>query len=376
MAAAEGNLPAPSSPTLTKEDEARFAETAHYAKRKSKAVETTYRLRIVCGRANRGLAEDICKAMRHPLTPVKCGSFANGECSIKVEQNVRGDDVFIIQPVCSSDEVDINTAQVELLLLIHTLRLASVKRITAIVPYFAYARQDRKTKPRVPISASCVAQMLMAMGVDRVMTVDLHCGQIQGFFHNTPVDNLPMTTEWTHCVLKRICEKEGVTDPSQQLCIVSPDAGGVERAMQVADRVRAKSVVTILKRRVEANKVDKMEMVGDVNGLVCVIVDDICDTGGTLCKACGLLKEHGARSVYACITHGILTDPCIDRLMECSALSELHTTDSIQKSKTDLERCPKLRVVSLAPLLAEAIERTHIEQSLSYIFQQQSLTGQ
>eukprot|EP01062_Namystynia_karyoxenos_P011147 TRINITY_DN1396_c0_g1_i1.p1 TRINITY_DN1396_c0_g1~~TRINITY_DN1396_c0_g1_i1.p1 ORF type:complete len:380 (+),score=131.99 TRINITY_DN1396_c0_g1_i1:84-1223(+) len=357
------------SPTLTQEDEARFAETAHYAKRKSKAVETTYRLRIVCGRANRALAEDICKAMRHPLTPVRCGSFANGECSIKVEYNVRGDDVFIIQPTCGSPEIDINSAQVELLLLIHTLRLASVKRITAIVPYFAYARQDRKTKPRVPISASCVAQMLMAMGVDRVMTVDLHCGQIQGFFHNTPVDNLPMAAEWAHCVLNRICEKEGmsVSDTDKQLCIVSPDAGGVERAMQVADRVRAKSVVTILKRRVEANRIDKMEMVGDVSGLVCVIIDDICDTGGTLCKACDLLKEHGAKAVYACITHGILTDPCTSRIMACGALTELITTDSIPKSKEVLE-CSKVRIVSLAPLLAEAIERTHIEQSLSYIF--------
>lgn len=358
-------------PTITKEDEARFAETAHYSKRKSKAVETTFRLRIVSGRGNQALAEDICKAMRHPLTPVRCASFANGECNIKIEQNVRGDDVFIIQTVCTSDIIDLNSAQVELLLLIHTLKLASVKRVTAIVPYFAYARQDRKTKPRVPISASCVAQMMMAMGVDRVMTVDLHCGQIQGFFHNTPVDNLPMAAEWAHSVVKRIGAKEGVQDPSEELCIVSPDAGGVERAMQVADRVQAKAVVTILKRRVEANKVDKMEMVGDVKGLVCIIIDDICDTGGTLCKACNLLMENGARAVYACITHGILTDPCNQRITDCEALRELITTDSMPKAKDVLEN-PKIRIVSLAPLLAEAIERTHIEQSLSHIFRQPS----
>lgn len=361
-------------PTITKEDEARFAETAHYSKRKSKAVETTFRLRIVSGRGNQALAEDICKAMRHPLTPVRCASFANGECNIKIEQNVRGDDVFIIQPVCTSDQIDINSAQVELLLLVHTLRLASVKRVTAIVPYFAYARQDRKTKPRVPISASCVAQMLMAMGVDRVVTVDLHCGQIQGFFHNTPVDNLPMAAEWAHTVVKRIGAKEGVQDPSEELCIVSPDAGGVERAIAVADRVQAKAVVTILKRRVEANKVDKMEMVGDVKGLVCVIIDDICDTGGTLCKACNLLMENGARAVYACITHGILTDPCNQRITDCEALKELITTDSMPKAKEILEN-PKIRIVSLAPLLAEAIERTHIEQSLSHIFRQPSSLG-
>ena len=314
----------------SKEDEERFKETHYYSRRKSKAVETTYRMRVLCGRANKGLAEDICKILRLQLTPTRVDQFANGEVSIKIEQNVRGDDVFVIQPTCSNESgVDINTAMMELLLLVHTLRLASAKRITAIVPYFAYARQDRKTKPRVPISASCVAQLLMGMGVDRVITVDLHCGQIQGFFHNTPVDNLPVHAEYARYILKRVIEKENIKDASQELTIVSPDAGGVERAMQVADNVQAKGVVTILKRRVEANKIERMEMVGDVKGQVCVIVDDICDTGGTLCKACNLLKEKGARAVYACITHGILTSPCIDRVNECEALNELVVTDSM-----------------------------------------------
>ena len=348
------------------DDEKELRETHYYSKRKSKAVETTYRLRVLCGRANEALAEDICKMLHQKKTPCRVDQFANGEVSIKVEQNVRGDDVFIIQPTCANEDgVDINTSLMELLLLVHTLRLASAKRITAIVPYFAYARQDRKTRPRVPISASCVAQLLQGMGVDRVITVDLHCGQIQGFFYNTPVDNLPVTAEWARYIQKvhhtptpsttifpttipccsnrhffshihfinptpqRVVEKEGITDCAEELTIVSPDAGGVERAMQLADKVQAKSVVTILKRRVEAGKIERMEMVGDVKGQVVVIVDDICDTGGTLCKACVLLKEKGAKAVYACITHGILTHPCLDRMNDCDALTEVVTTNSL-----------------------------------------------
>eukprot|EP01064_Diplonema_japonicum_P015309 TRINITY_DN23026_c0_g1_i1.p1 TRINITY_DN23026_c0_g1~~TRINITY_DN23026_c0_g1_i1.p1 ORF type:complete len:378 (+),score=101.00 TRINITY_DN23026_c0_g1_i1:54-1187(+) len=358
-----GDLVGPS-----KEDELRFKETHYYQKRKSKAVETTYRLRVLSGRANQALAEDIGKILRQQLTPCKVNQFANGEVAIKVEQNVRGDDVFIIQPTCSNaDGVDINTSMMELLLLVHTLRLASAKRITAIVPYFAYARQDRKTKPRVPISASCIAQLLMGMGVDRVITTDLHCGQIQGFFHNTPVDNLPVHAEWARYIQKRVVDLEGIKDCSEELTIVSPDAGGVERAMLVADKVHAKAVVTILKRRVEANKIERMEMVGDVKGQVVVIIDDICDTGGTLCKACNLLLEKGAKAVYACITHGILTHPCTDRVNECEALKELAITDSMPLDQ-HREKCPKLYPITIAPLLAEAIERTHTENSISAIF--------
>eukprot|EP01059_Diplonema_ambulator_P014433 TRINITY_DN2533_c0_g3_i1.p2 TRINITY_DN2533_c0_g3~~TRINITY_DN2533_c0_g3_i1.p2 ORF type:complete len:390 (+),score=146.76 TRINITY_DN2533_c0_g3_i1:44-1171(+) len=358
----------PEGEQLSVEDEMRFKETHYYQKRKTKAVETTYRCRVLCGRANRALAEDIGKILRQQLTPCRVDQFANGEVSIKVEQNVRGDDVFIIQPTCDNGQgTDINTSMMELLLLVHTLRLASAKRITAIVPYFAYARQDRKTRPRVPISASCIAQLLMGMGVDRVITTDLHCGQIQGFFHNTPVDNLPVHAEWARYITKRVVELEGIKEISEELTIVSPDAGGVERAMQVADRVHAKAVVTILKRRVEANKIERMEMVGDVKGQIVVIVDDICDTGGTLCKACNLLKEHGAKAVYACITHGILTHPCIDRVNECDALKELATTDSMPIDQ-HREKCPKLYPITIAPLIAEAIERTHTENSISAIF--------
>eukprot|EP01063_Lacrimia_lanifica_P011793 TRINITY_DN1848_c0_g2_i1.p2 TRINITY_DN1848_c0_g2~~TRINITY_DN1848_c0_g2_i1.p2 ORF type:complete len:433 (+),score=175.31 TRINITY_DN1848_c0_g2_i1:81-1301(+) len=359
----------PTLPGPTTEDEKRFRETHFYTRRKCKAVETTYRLRVVSGRANRSLAGDICKVLRQSETPCKLTQFANGEVGIKVEQNVRGDDLFVVQPVCKSvDGIDINTSMMELLLMVHTLRLASAKRITAIVPYFAYARQDRKTKPRVPISAACVSQMLQCMGVDRIITVDLHCGQIQGFFHNTPVDNLAVHHEWGRYIRKKVVEKEGVKDIASEVTIVSPDAGGVERAMQVADSIGAKAVVTILKRRAEANKIERMEMIGDVSGQVCVIIDDICDTGGTLCKACDLLKEHGARAVYACITHGILTHPCVDRINACDSLCEFVTTDSIPQSEETHQKCPKLKVVNIAPLLAEAIERTHTENSLSSIF--------
>eukprot|EP00754_Rhynchopus_humris_P029618 Rhum_TRINITY_DN15226_c2_g1::Rhum_TRINITY_DN15226_c2_g1_i1::g.145566::m.145566/K00948/PRPS, prsA; ribose-phosphate pyrophosphokinase len=205
------------------------------------------------------------------------------------------------------------------------------------------------------------------MGVDRVITVDLHCGQIQGFFYNTPVDNLPVTAEWARYVQKHIFEDQGVTNPTEEVTIISPDAGGVERAMQLADTVGAKAVVTILKRRVEANKIERMEMVGDVAGQVCVIVDDICDTGGTLCKAASMLKEKGAKAVYACITHGILTNPCVSRLNECDALQALIITNSLP-AEVAKEQCPKLKQINIAPMLAEAIERTHTENSLSAIF--------
>ncbi|KAJ9466393.1 Ribose-phosphate pyrophosphokinase [Diplonema papillatum] len=287
------------------------------------------------------------------------GKFANGEINIGIEDPARGDDVFIIHPTCAnaSTGLNVNEAVMELLLLIHTVKLSSAKRITAIIPHFAYARQDRKTEARVPISASAIAQLLVNVGVDRIVTVDLHCGQIQGFFKNTPVNNLSPSREFAH-YLK---EKKGFK-PSE-LAIVAPDAGAVDRARKLADRVSADRVVTILKRRVQAGKVDSMHIAGDVSGMVAVIVDDMTDTSGTLCKAAEVLKSHGAREVYAMITHGVLTDPACERIEKCDALQQVIVTDTMPQSH-NLCRSSKLVVLSLAPLIAECVRRIHNEQAM------------
>jgi ribose-phosphate pyrophosphokinase len=323
-------------------------------------METGYQVRVLTGNSNPELAKDICNYLQLEQHPCRVSQFANGEIDVKILDNIRGDDVFIVQSTCSGSVIDINTALMELLLMIHTARLASAKRITAVVPYFAYSRQDRKTQPRVPISASAVAQLIQEMGVDRVYTVDLHCGQIQGFFRNMPLDNLVVFHEFVKFI------KDMGYDP-MKTCVVSPDAGGVDRAVNVANLLMASHVVTILKRRVEAGKVDSMQTVGDVAGYTCYIFDDMIDTGGTLVKACDLLKSMGATRVIACATHGILTEPCIQRINDCAALELVVVTDSIPQGEHKA-RCPKLSVLPLAPLLAEAIIRVHSEASVSAMF--------
>lgn len=299
----------------------------------------SYSLKLICGNSNRPLAQNISDHLKIPLCQTEIGRFANGEIKICIKDNIRGDDVFILQPTCMSPDLDsINTALMELLLLIHTCKLASARRVTAVVPHFAYARQDRKTEARVPISASAVAQLIMSMGIDRVLTVDLHCGQIQGFFHNVPVDNL-----YAIPVFVRRYKQDFPDQDPADIAIVSPDAGGVARARLVADKLNAHQVVTILKRRVEAGKVESMQIVGDVTGLTCWIIDDMVDTCGTLVGAVRQLKQSGAKEVYAFATHGILTDPAIDRINECDDLKLLYVTDTIPQ-KEHSERCPKLRV--------------------------------
>ena len=327
----------------------------------SEAIETAYRVKLIAGNSNLSLAKDVAKVLNVNLCDADVKTFANGEISIKVKDNIRGDDCFIIQPTTGNESIDINTALMELLLMIHTLKLSSAKRITAIVPYYAYSRQDRKVQSRVPISASAVAQLIQSMGVDRVVTLDLHCGQIQGFFRNMPVDNLQMFAEFS----KYIRSQQWFD--AEKTVVVSPDAGGVERATLLADCIGASHVVTILKRRVEAGKVDSMQTVGTVEGYNCVIVDDMVDTAGTLVKACDLLKQMGATRVVACATHGILTDPACQRINDCEALNELIISNSIPaESKT--ERCKKLTVLSIAGLLAHTIARLHREESLSSMF--------
>jgi ribose-phosphate pyrophosphokinase len=324
-------------------------------------IETSYRIRVIHGRSNPELAASVAKCLGVELCRAEVGEFANGETSIKIKDNVRGDDCYVIQPTTGHEGLEINTALMELLLLIHTLRLSSAKRITAVVPYYAYSRQDRKAQSRVPISASAVAQLMQSMGVDRVVTLDLHCGQIQGFFRNMPCDNLQMSDEFVSYIKTR-----DWFDPTQT-CVVSPDAGGVERATIVANGINASHIVTILKRRVEANKVESMQTVGTVEGFNCIIVDDMVDTAGTLVKACQTLKEMGAKRVIACATHGILTEPASTRINECAALDELVVSDSIPQT-AHAGKIPKLTVLTVAPLLSQAIKRSHSEQSISDLF--------
>lgn len=316
-----------------------------------------YKLKIISGNANPKLAKEISEYLQIPLEPAEVSQFADKEISIHIPYNVRGSDIYIIQPTCT----DVNKNLMELLLMIHTLKLSSAKRITAIVPYFGYARQDRKVKPRVPISASAVAQLIEAMGPSRVVTVDLHCGQIQGFFHQTPVDNLFAENEFIRYL------KEKNFNPEETV-MVSPDAGGVVRARRLADKFGAVGVVTILKRRVQANQIAEMQLVGEVSGKNCVIVDDIIDTGGTLCKAAELLKESGALEVIACASHGLFNHPALDSI-NSSYLTEVCVTDSINQEYTS-SKCPKIKVISLVPLLAEAIYRLHCEKSLSALFEE------
>lgn len=317
-------------------------------------------LRIIHGSVSGDLAKSICECLGLESCPASVGTFANGEVSIKVNQSIRGDDVFIVQSTCSTDTCNVNRSVMELLLLVNTLKLASARRITAVIPHYGYARQDRKTESRVPISASAVAKMITEVGVDGVVTVDLHCGQIQGFFHRCPVADLMPSDEFAnHGRLQFGSRMDNVV-------VVAPDAGAVTRARRPADKIGASRIVTILKRRVEAGKVEAMQLVGSVTGAICIIVDDMIDTAGTLCKAATELKSHGALEVHAYATHGILTDPACSRINDCEALVEVVVTDSLPQNK-NLTKTKKLKVISLAPFLADAIRRIHNEESMEHV---------
>lgn len=319
---------------------------------------------VVSGNGNVPLAAAVAQLLGTSLHNLAVSQYPSGEVSIRVVEPTRGDDVYIVQTTSGNDIIDINEALMELLLMIRKVRLAGARRTTAVIPFYAYARQDRKTALRVPISASAIAQMIQQMGVDRVLTLELHAGQIQGFFSNVPVENLQVCYEFAQYL-----RREPWFDASRAV-MVSPDAGGVERAKHLADILSVGRVVTIVKRRIKAGQVETMQTVGDVAGLDCVIVDDMCDTGGTLVKACELLKEMGATRVIACCAHGILTDPCAQRVNACAALEQLIVTDSISQERSILQ-IPKLRVLTVAPLLAAAITKMANDESLSALFQSQ-----
>jgi ribose-phosphate pyrophosphokinase len=309
------------------------------------------RAKLFAGNSNPALAQAVSRYLDTPLGKVDVGTFSDGEVDVEIGENVRGMDCFVIQSTCSPA----NTHLMELLIMIDALRRSSAKRITAVIPYYGYSRQDRKVRPRVPISAKLVADLIGAPGTDRVLCIDLHAGQIQGFF-NIPVDNIFSTPVLLDEIRRRF---------AGPLTIISPDAGGVERARAYAKRLDA-SLAIIDKRREAANVAEVMNIVGDVKDRTCVIVDDMVDTAGTLAEAARALDSEGAKAVSAVITHPILSGPAIKRIAE-SPLQELVVCDTIPL-RPDAEDCAKLHVASIAPLLGEAIRRINNEESVSSLF--------
>jgi ribose-phosphate pyrophosphokinase len=309
-------------------------------------------MKILTGNANRPLAEAIGKELGIPLTEASVKRFSDQEVFVEILENVRGEDVFIVQPT----SYPANDNMMELLVTIDAARRGSARRITAVVPYFGYARQDRKSAPRSPISAKLVANLITTAGADRVLTMDLHAGQIQGFF-DIPVDNLHAAP-----VFARDIAEHYETD---NLLIVSPDVGGVVRARAIAKRLDV-GLAIIDKRRERAGVSEVMNVIGEVEGKNCILIDDIVDSGGTLCNAAQALLENGASSASAYITHGVLSGGAVSRISS-SALKELAITDSIQGTDQVLD-ATNIRPISIAPILSEAMKRIHDEQSVSCLF--------
>ncbi|HAK60754.1 MAG TPA: phosphoribosylpyrophosphate synthetase [Nitrospiraceae bacterium] len=308
-------------------------------------------LKVFTGNGNPALAREIAETLEITVGNAVVTRFSDGEINVQIMDNVRGMDVFVVQPTSKP----VNQNLMELLIMIDALRRASASRITAVLPYYGYGRQDRKAQPRVPITAKLVADLITTTGADRVLTVDLHAGQIQGFF-NIPVDNLFAAS----VLLEYVRGKH-----YNNLAVVSPDAGGVERARAFAKRLGA-SLAIIDKRRDKPNEAKVMNIIGDVDGHDCLILDDMVDTAGTLTEGVSALKANGAGTIAAACTHAVLSGPAIDRINE-SALSEVIVTNTIAMDSKQKE-CAKLTVLSVASLLAESIKRIHEESSLSSLF--------
>jgi ribose-phosphate pyrophosphokinase len=308
--------------------------------------------KVFSGTANRPLTEAICDSLGCPLGVAMIKRFADGETHLQIQENVRGADVFVVQPTCTP----VDSHLMELLLLIDAFKRASAERITAVLPYYGYARQDRKDRPRMPISAKLVASLLERAGASRVLALDLHAAQIQGFF-DIPVDHLfaaPVMVEYFEDRFER-----------GDLIIVSPDAGGVERARSFAKRLNAPLAI-IDKRRTDANVAEVMNIIGEVRGKHCLVVDDLVDTAGTLVKGVEALLAQGAKSVTACATHAVLSGPAVARI-SASELKELVVTNSIPLSE-EASKCEKIHSLSVAPLLARAIRSIHDGGSISTLF--------
>jgi ribose-phosphate pyrophosphokinase len=315
---------------------------------------------LFSGNSNTPLAEAVANYLGVPLGKAAVKKFNDGEISIQIGQNVRNKEVFILQPTCPSEKQSINDNLMELFLLVRTMKRSSAASVTAVIPYYGYARQDRKTAPRVPISAADVALLLESAGVDRVVTVDLHCGQIQGFFHNAPVDNLYASTMF----VPYFAQKD-----LNNVVIVSPDAGGVDRAKKFLEKLGKEDILgrlaIISKQRAKAGVVDSMNLIGDVQGADAIIVDDLCDTAGTLVQAAQLLKDNGAARVFAAITHPVFSGPALERIRN-SVIDEMVIADTIPLKEGAPEN---IRCISMAPLLGEAISRIYLGESVSDLFQ-------
>lgn len=310
-------------------------------------------LEIFTGNSNPALAREVAEHLEVKLGQVEVGRFPDGEVMVEVRENVRGGDCFVIQSTCSPP----NENLMELLLLMDALRRASAKRITAVIPYFGYARQDRKVAPRVPISAKLVADLITAAGAQRVLTVDLHAGQIQGFF-NIPVDNLYAMPVLVQYLRKRL--------DGRRITVVSPDAGGVERARAFARRLDA-DLAIIDKRRQRASEVAEMRLVGEVRDSMALLIDDMIDTAGTITEAAKVILDAGGADVMACATHPILSDPACERLNR-SPIRELVTTNSIPLASKAQAELSQIKVLSVGALIAEAVRRIHNEESVSSLF--------
>jgi len=308
-------------------------------------------LKLFTGNANPALAHAVAEYLDVEIGKADVGTFSDGECSIEIGENVRGKDCFVLQSTCAPANVHL----MELLIMMDALKRASARRITAVVPYYGYARQDRKVRPRVPITAKLVADLITIAGADRLLCVDLHAGQVQGFF-NIPVDNLFATRLLLDAVEARV---------PGEVVIISPDAGGVERARAYAKRLGS-SLAIIDKRREVANVAEVMHIIGEVEGKTCVIVDDMVDTAGTLCEAARSLREAGATGVYGAITHPVLSGPALKRISE-SILEEVIVTDSIPVKQDAVDHA-KIHVVSIAGQIGEAIRRINNEESVSSLF--------
>lgn len=310
-----------------------------------------HEMKVFTGNSNRGLAEEICRHLKIPLGEALVSTFSDGEVMVQINENVRGRDIFVIQSFSNP----VNNHIMELLIMLDAFKRASAYRITAVIPYYGYARQDRKVQPRVPITAKLVADLITAGGADRALTIDLHVGQIQGFF-NIPVDNLFATP-----VLLDYLRTKGLKD----LVVVSPDAGGVERARAFAKKLKA-SLAIIDKRREGANVSEVMNIIGEVEGRDALLLDDMIDTAGTITQGAEAIKKAGARRVFAAATHAVLSGSAFDRL-NASVIEEVIVTNTIPLDGVD-RSCKKITTLSVAPLLGEAIRNTHNETSVSSLF--------
>jgi ribose-phosphate pyrophosphokinase len=308
------------------------------------------KLKIFSGNANVELAERICRFLGMPLGQAKVGSFSDGEVQTEINESVRGMDVFVVQPTCPP----VNHNLIELLVMLDALKRASAQRITVVIPYYGYARQDRKVLPRTSISARLVANLMTVAGAGRILAMDLHAGQIQGFF-DVPVDHLyalPVQLEY----LKKI---------NGEVVVVSPDAGGVERARELGKRLNA-SLAIIDKRREKANVSKVMHIIGNVEGKTAILLDDMIDTGGTIVQAAEALRDNGAKAVYACCTHAVLSGNAVRKIAD-SPIKEMVATNTIPLS-AEAKNVTKIKVLDVSPILGEAIKRIHNEESVSSLF--------